>query len=91
MSAPFTVSDINLSLSTSAVSDSTSFAPCTLPPNETDILRLEPPIIAPPVSVTSPRSVTNLTPPIFARAVDIESTMRVFLKAKRTAISIRGS
>ena len=59
-----TVSDINLNLSTSPESFSTSEAPLIRPPKDTDILRFEPPTMAPPASVTSPLSVTRRIPPM---------------------------
>ena len=90
-SAAETVSDINRYFSTSPVSFSTSEAPLIRPPKDTDIFLFEPPIIAPPASVTSPLRVTNLIPPICALAVDIESTINVFLNTNLIAVSIFGS
>ncbi len=62
--APDIVSDIIFNFSISLLKRSISLAPLIPPPNETDIFLFEPPIIAPPASVTSPRRVTNLTPPM---------------------------
>ena len=91
ISAAETVSDISLNFSTSPDNFSTSDAPLIRPPKDTEILRLEPPIIAPPASVTSPLRVTKRIPPMCDLAVDIESTIRVFLRTNLMAMSILGS
>ena len=86
-----TVSDIKRRRSSSELRRSTSFAPAMPPPKLTDMRCLEPPTIAPPASVISPRIVTRRTPPMFWRAISMFWTISVFRRANLIAVSIRGS